>query len=475
MSSIQTSGFGSVAKDILNSDSSVSGITTQVTTLTAFVASLSGPTSSRPSSPVAGQTYYDTTLSQTLVWTGSAWIQIAITTIALTGTVSNNLVAVRTVTPSFTNVSKTGIVNLSSDTGTNPTTRGASGNYATISGGDRNTASGDYSTVVGGFLCTASGNNSIVGGNEALATNESGIAFGSTAQALADNCTSIGPYAVCTTDSGTAIGFGSLAQAEDATAIGTYANSGGISSVAIGDSSYAATDYSVCIGNGAESFNPYGVSIGFQSQTQQATNTEPSLAVGYGAYASDGGIAIGSFADAEFFGSTALGVGSLTRQNCHFVCSTAECNSGTFGYTQASTISLVGMNVTTENFKLQTSSLSDDFGGTLTPQDIYVGYTAQGDSTDFRSITGTFTVHVQGTLSATTRHRVFFIRVMALVASSFTTILTVIDSVSGGDSQASTWTATVTAVSTRLVLTISGASSGATNMIGAARFDFVEH
>ncbi len=67
----------------------------------------------------------------------------------------------------------------------------ASGNYSTVSGGDVNTASGNYSTVSGGDVNTASSINSTVsGGNSNIASgNQSAVSGGSNNTASGNNST----------------------------------------------------------------------------------------------------------------------------------------------------------------------------------------------------------------------------------------------------------------------------------------------
>jgi hypothetical protein len=80
-----------------------------------------------------------------------------------------NIKTGRVTNPSPIDNTKSGIVNLSSDTsGASP---GATGNYTTISGGDVNQAVVDYATVSGGRNNSAQGIDSTVGGGNGNGAN----------------------------------------------------------------------------------------------------------------------------------------------------------------------------------------------------------------------------------------------------------------------------------------------------------------
>jgi len=70
---------------------------------------------------------------------------------------------------------KNGIVNLSSDT--TGFAIGATGEFATIGGGDQHSATGAYSTVPGGINCHASGISSFAAGNSGYATQAGAVSF----------------------------------------------------------------------------------------------------------------------------------------------------------------------------------------------------------------------------------------------------------------------------------------------------------
>jgi len=68
-------------------------------------------------------------------------------------------------------------VDLQSDVAT--AVRVASGDHATVGGGDNNTASGDHSTVPGGQYCNAGAPNAYANGNNCTVTGTNGVAEGS--------------------------------------------------------------------------------------------------------------------------------------------------------------------------------------------------------------------------------------------------------------------------------------------------------
>lgn len=170
---------------------------------------------------------------------------------------------------------KTGVTNFGSNT---VATVGATANYATIGGGDRNVASGDNSTVPGGWRNTASGPNSLAAGSFSTASGDSAIALGS-----------------------------SEATQDYATALGNGCEAFGVASFAAGDGSTASGDSSVAIGTATAS-GAWGVAIG---QGASATVGDNCLALGHNAAAgATDAVAIGHGSIAGAVDAVCIGGGS---------------------------------------------------------------------------------------------------------------------------------------------------------------------
>jgi hypothetical protein len=144
-------------------------------------------------------------------------------------------------------------------------------------------ASGNYATIIGGQNCTASGLLSIAGGGSAVANGESSIALSGSAGAqygiaigygannpssFGTGSISIGANAYCQ-GSGVSIGYGASA----------------IKGVSIGYNAVSTQDHSIAIGNGASAgANDYTIAIG--GFTPSTGGTYNNIIIGYATMAS---------------------------------------------------------------------------------------------------------------------------------------------------------------------------------------------
>lgn len=180
---------------------------------------------------------------------------------------------------------KDGIVNLGSDS--SGTAFGATGNYSTIGGGDRNNATADYSTVAGGFTNTASNPYATVSGG---LTN-----------------TATGTYAVV---SG---GFSNVASADFSTVSGGENNTASEvhSTVAGGANNTASEIYAYAEGNGTVSSGIMSHAEGDTTVSSNwASHAEGSQTQATGNYSHSEGLntrAIGQSSHAEGDSSIAQG------------------------------------------------------------------------------------------------------------------------------------------------------------------------
>jgi len=97
----------------------------------------------------------------------------------------------------------------------------ASGNYATIVGGQNNTASGDYSTALGSEV-TASGTTSTAMGSATIASGYRSTAMGSSTTASGYYSTAMGSSTTASGDFSTAMGRYTTAPSYYETALGSY-------------------------------------------------------------------------------------------------------------------------------------------------------------------------------------------------------------------------------------------------------------
>lgn len=430
--SLQNQGFGTITNTFVSASTGETSDAAAIATLTTQVAALSPKTT------------------------------------ALTGNTSNNLVAVRTVTPSTTNASKTGIVNLGSDTGTNPSTRGASGNYSAILGGDQNTASGDYSvvcggqtniasgtqaTVIGGLTCTASGNWSIAGGVFCTASGQNSVALGASCEAYGTASLALGYAAQATGSGAAAYGEDAQALADQTTAIGCNAQAAWLTgNVAIGNSCNAGTNGDI----------------------------SGSVAVGPNASATGGSLAIGNYANSSYMCSVAIGSMTSTSMDGQNAIGVSACDfqDGTFTFAQSSVLTFTGKSSTGGTFQIKPGVAFTPEGDAWTQPTLTIGgfYNAGSFGSLFTLLTGQIMVTVVGTISSVRYRRTFFIRFSATLLTGTTPVITLVDSTSAGDTQTSAWTLTLAGNSSKQVtFTVSAGASGATQMYAAGRLDYVEN
>ena len=255
----------------------------------------------------------------------------------------------RGATQSPINNTKQGIINLGSRS--IGVTAGATGNYATILGGDQNTASADGSTVCGGSLNVASGPNSTVGGGSGnvasgnrsvicggegnIASGIGAMILGEEAEAAGDHSTAIGHFAkvYLANTNGVAIGTSAeaidtrdmaigelcVAQGSNSFAAGYFTYSDGFKSLALGWEAWAQSTSGIAIGTGTTAEGQRGIAIGTNTNTdpsgdQIAIGTNVSggasraVAIGNGASTSDAGaVAIGDTTAAGGADSVCIG------------------------------------------------------------------------------------------------------------------------------------------------------------------------
>lgn len=158
----------------------------------------------------------------------------------------------------------------------NAGTEVASGNYAAIVCGSRNTASGASSTVVNGFRNTASANDSFIASGYLNSASGlySFVGAGQSNNATSTYATVINGYANNATSSYTFTGgFGSIASGTRAFSYGEYCYATGAYSLAIGSNNQAASDSSVALGVYANSFNVIGRFVFGTSGSNYTTGT----------------------------------------------------------------------------------------------------------------------------------------------------------------------------------------------------------
>jgi hypothetical protein len=156
-------------------------------------------------------------------------------------TPNQNLIADRTGDTSTNDPTKTGIVNL----GVAST---ASGDYATVSGGNGNTASGDRSTVVGGDANTATGVSSVAAGEFSTADGEGSIAMGRFAYANGIGAVALASGNVNSGDKAVALNEAVVNSGDKAMAVNEAVINGGISSFAANSAVIGTGDYSAAFG-----------------------------------------------------------------------------------------------------------------------------------------------------------------------------------------------------------------------------------
>ncbi len=135
----------------------------------------------------------------------------------------------------------------------------ASGNYAVVVNGFRNTASGQYSVVVNGTINTASGNRAFVGGGDNNQATQSYTFIGG-----GNNNQTSNSYAVI------AAGHNNIASNQYASVLGGYQNfAQGYASTSVGGYSNNASQMYTAIGGGTgnQNYGPYGTIAGGEQNT----------------------------------------------------------------------------------------------------------------------------------------------------------------------------------------------------------------
>ena len=158
----------------------------------------------------------------------------------------------------------------------NAGTEVASGNYAAIVCGSRNTASGASSTVVNGLRNTASANDSFIASGYLNSASGlySFVGAGQSNNATSTYATVINGYANNATSSYTFTGgFGCIASGTRSFSYGEYCYATGGYSFAIGNNNLAASDSSVAMGVYANSFNVIGRFVFGTSGSNYTTGT----------------------------------------------------------------------------------------------------------------------------------------------------------------------------------------------------------
>ena len=121
------------------------------------------------------------------------------------------------------------------------------GSYATVVGGEGNTASG--------FSSTAMGDGSTARGNYSTAMGLGTTASGYASTAIGENTTASGPRS-------TAMGWSTTASADSSLAMGFHARASGSSSTAMGNATTASGEYSTAMGYGSAATNSYTMAAG---------------------------------------------------------------------------------------------------------------------------------------------------------------------------------------------------------------------
>lgn len=182
----------------------------------------------------------------------------------------------------------------------------AAANYASITGGDNNTASGVNSTILGGTGNTASGNAAIAAGSAVTASGANAIAMGASntssnnaSVALGTSLVSSGTHSIAmgissqaTNSRSVALGNTVFATGQNAIALGSGSRATNTSAVAIGGLDTASGQTSVAIGNTAAATATSAVAIGSQLDARQTS-----------------AMAFGQFATADAANAITLGSG----------------------------------------------------------------------------------------------------------------------------------------------------------------------
>ena len=164
----------------------------------------------------------------------------------------------------------------------NLSTKVASGNLSTISGGTSNRASGAWSTVIGGLSNQAAANTAIAGGDNSNVTGSNSLGIGSDLVVSGSFANCFGRTNTVSSDYSTISGgqsntastntHATVVGGQGNTSSGQYSVSGGTANtasgsraIALGDSNNASAYGGVCIGLANTSTGQYSFSIGYRS------------------------------------------------------------------------------------------------------------------------------------------------------------------------------------------------------------------
>jgi hypothetical protein len=217
----------------------------------------------------------------------------AVVFVPTANTQSNSIQSNRLANQHGTNSTEPGITNLGSDT--TDALPAASGNYATISGGDQNQVSANYASVGGGLNNSASGAGAVIaGGQNNVASGPSStvsggngnVSSGSDSYVEGDGNTSSNTGSHAEGQSTTASGGGAHSQGFGTQAIGNYSDASGAGSIANAVASAAGGENSYASYEGCASWasGPLGASPTPSNVAQMSTivmrGKSPGVAAG---------------------------------------------------------------------------------------------------------------------------------------------------------------------------------------------------
>jgi hypothetical protein len=236
--------------------------------------------------------------------------------------------------------------------------------------GYRSMALGDYSTAIGREA--AAMENSFALGNTSKALGNDSYAFGSGARASGDKSFAFGsvgidtlgiPTGVSTSATGNysiAFGMGARALNTGAMSMGPSSTAEGFQSIAIGCGTSASGSYATGIGYRSKASGYKSISIGahysyiiYSKPTwppskprtitrENSANGDYSISFGNGNYSNDGGLALGTYNNANDQGSVALGVSNTAEKKYSLA---AGYNNDAIGYYSMA----IGENLTSQS------------------------------------------------------------------------------------------------------------------------------
>lgn len=246
-----------------------------------------------------------------------------------------------------------GITNFGSKTGVSA---GATGDFATIGGGVDHVASGFCATVAGGESNICSGSSGFVAGRENTVSGGYGTAIGRGHVGQADYTVNFGFSCTSTALYGIACGNACQATAEAGVALGAECIAAGIQSVALGYSCHctAAAPGAVAMGYDCTANNQRSVAMGDRCTTngnnsvamgRQCSTTGPeAVALGAATTAAEAAFAVGVVCHAAGVASVAMGRGAKATREGQFAFSANDMAGAEFsdiGQQQASFLTAV--------------------------------------------------------------------------------------------------------------------------------------